>query len=309
MPHTASKDVETPLVIEAAICPYRSAAPVWDVQEMIRESKACLAAGATIIHHHHDLRFDAAASIEEMLTLGLAVKREFPEAILYPDFLAGATLQEWIGHIAPLSSAGVLGLVPVDPGGAYSGQLDDAGLPKGTNKIRFTFDDANDTLSAAVQCNRPLSIGVSEPFNLRWALAQAAAGKLPAGSLVKLYFGGEYSLINIGKRALNFGLPPTKAALDAYLSMLDGTGLAWSVGVAGDALLDTPIARYAIERGGHLRVGIEDAAGRSDLNNQEMVEAAIALANQVGRPIAQGHNAWSSLGLSTTIAREASIGK
>ena len=297
------KEFDTPLVIEAAICPYRSAVPVWDVQGMIRESKACLAAGAAIIHHHHDMRLDAAASIDEMLTLGKAVKAEFPESILYPDFLAGDTVNDLLGHIAPLSKAGVLDLVPVDPGGAFSGQLDDAGLPIGNNRVRFSFDDANVTLNVANQFKAPLSIGVSEPFNLRWALAQAKAGKLPAGSMVKLYFGGEYSLIKIGKRALNFGLPPTKTGLDAYISMLEGTGLAWSVGVLGDALLDTPIARYAIERGGHLRVGIEDAAGRSDLSNQEMVEAAVALARQVGRPVGQGRAAGEALGLSTRGAR------
>ncbi len=288
--------LDTPLVIEAAICPYRSALPLWDMQGMASEGKACLAAGASIVHHHHDMRFDAAASLEEMQGMGKAVKAEFPHAILYPDFLTGTTVQEWTAHIAPLAHAGLLDLVPVDPGGAFSGQLDDEGIPVGANRTRFSFDDANYALALAQQLGRPLAVGVSEPFNLRWALAQHAKGRLPRGSVIKLYFGGQYSLIKIGKRALNFGLPPTRASLDAYLGMLEGSGLAWSVGVQGDALLDTPLARYALECGGHLRVGIEDTAGRTQLSNVETVQAAVALAREVGRTLATPAQARAVLG-------------
>ncbi|WP_075790698.1 3-keto-5-aminohexanoate cleavage protein [Massilia putida] len=299
------KPSDTPLVIEAAICPYRSAAPVWDQHGMVSEAQACLAAGAAIIHHHHDMRFDAGAATDEMLAMGKAVKASHPGALLYPDFLSGAAVQDWLGHVRPLALAGVLDLLPVDPGGAFSGQLDDDGLPVGANKTRFSFDDANHTLGLAHELNLPVAVGVSEPFNLRWALAQHAKGRLPAGSVIKLYFGGEYSLVKIGKRALNFGLPPNKPALDAYLSMLEGTGLAWSVGVLGDALLDTPLARYAVERGGHLRVGIEDAAGRTSLTNSETVAAAVALAGEVGRPVAQSAAAWAALGRPAAPARAA----
>ncbi|ALS65142.1 3-keto-5-aminohexanoate cleavage protein [Pandoraea apista] len=294
---------DRPVVIEAAICPYRAMAPVWDVHGMINESKACIAAGAAIIHHHHDMRFDSAASIDEMLTMGRAVKAAHPQAMLYPDFLSGNVVGEWIAHFAPLTHAGVMDFCPVDPGGAFSGQLDDAGAPMGSNKVRFTFDDANATLRAANDCKLPLTVGVSEPFNLRWALAEHAIGALPVGSMIKLYFGGEYSLIKIGRRALNFGLPPTTAALDAYVSMLEGTGLPWSVGVMGDALLDTPIARHALQLGGHLRVGIEDAAGRSDMTNREMVEVAVALAQSVGRPVATPDQARCVLGLDPVTER------
>ena len=57
---------------------------------------------------------------------------------------------------------------------------------------------------------------------------------------------------------------------------------------AGDPLLESPLARYALERGGHLRVGIEDAAGMSPLGNAEMVAAAVALARETGREVVQG---------------------
>jgi len=43
-----------------------------------------------------------------------------------------------------------------------------------------------------------------------------------------------------------------------------------------------------LEQGGHLRVGIEDAAGMSPLGNAEMVAAAVALAAETGREVVQG---------------------
>jgi hypothetical protein len=64
--------------------------------------------------------------------------------------------------------------------------------------------------------------------------------------MIQLYFGGE---------RLPFGLPPTQASLNAYLAMLDGTGLPWSVAVLGGDLVGSGLAEHALERGGHLRVG------------------------------------------------------
>ncbi|MDO9598997.1 MAG: 3-keto-5-aminohexanoate cleavage protein [Azoarcus sp.] len=288
--------LETPMLIEAAICPYRGGEPVFDLQGMIREAKACLAAGATLIHHHHDGRLDTAGGMAEMIALSQAVHAEFPHAILNPNPAKGEDVRDNSAHFIPMFRAGALGLVPVDPGRQISPQLDDNGLPFGDNKVHSTFNDANYILTLCQQNDVPLTIGVYEPYNLRWALAYAEAGKLPAGSMVKLYFGGRYSLHTMGKRALNFGLPPTTQALDAYLSMLDGSGLQWSVTVMGDALLDTPLARHAIERGGHLRVGIEDMAGRSPASNRETVELAVELANKVGRPLARSDQAWTVLG-------------
>jgi uncharacterized protein (DUF849 family) len=104
--------------------------------------------------------------------------------------------------------------------------------------------------------------------------------------MVKLYFGGEWGM---WARApgVTFGLPPTSHALLAYLDMLEGTALPWSVSVWGGDLMATPIARLALERGGHLHVGLEehfDPAAKP--TNVELVEQAVALVASVGRPLA-----------------------
>ena len=72
---------------------------------------------------------------------------------------------------------------------------------------------------------------------------------------MKFYFsGGGY----LGGGEPLWGAPPIIEALDLYLAMLGDADIPWAVAVLGGSLLDTPIARAALERGGHLRVGIED---------------------------------------------------
>jgi uncharacterized protein (DUF849 family) len=92
---------------------------------------------------------------------------------------------------------------------------------------------------------------IFEPGFLRTALTWHRAGRVPPGAIVKVYFGGE----------LEFGLPPTAAALDAYLELLEPSGLPWSVAVLGGDVVACGLAERAIRRGGHVRVGLEDWAG------------------------------------------------
>ena len=96
--------------------------------------------------------------------------------------------------------------------------------------------------------------------------------------MVKFYFGGEWGMWARG-RGVTFGLPPTGNALLAYLDMLEGTGLPWSVSVWGGDLMATPVARLALERGGHLHVGLEEHYDpERSPTNVELVEQAVALA-------------------------------
>ncbi len=125
------------------------------------------------------------------------------------------------------------------------------------------------------------SISVFEPGFLRVVLAYARQDALPPGTLVKLYFsGGGY----LGGGDPLWGAPPIMPALDLYLAMLGDTPVPWAVAVLGGSLLETPIARAALERGGHLRVGIED--WDTGPANVAQVESAAALAREVGRPVA-----------------------
>ena len=130
-------------------------------------------------------------------------------------------------------------------------------------------------------------------------LTYQRAGRLPTGAMVKLYFGGEWGMW-ARARGVTFGLPPTANALLAYLDMLEGSGLPWSVSVWGGDLMNTPVARLALERGGHLHVGLEEHFDPDRKpTNVELVEEAVALVEAVGRPLATTAEASALLDLPT----------
>ena len=111
--------------------------------------------------------------------------------------------------------------------------------------------------------------------------------------MVKLYFGGERGL----HRGAPFGLPPTVVALDAYLELLDGPGLAWAVSVVGGDLVASRRGRAALERGGHLHVGLEFFAGDRTPTNVELVQEAVPSCDDTGRRVATPAEAADLLGL------------
>jgi uncharacterized protein (DUF849 family) len=117
--------------------------------------------------------------------------------------------------------------------------------------------------------------------------AYERAGRLPPGGFAKLYFGA----------GMTFGLPPTRTALAAYLELLDGSNLPWAAAVVGGDLVESGMARLALEAGGHLRIGLEDHAGPRQPSNQELVREAIAVCKTVGRPLATRAQVAEILGL------------
>src|SRR4030095_12445093 len=137
-----------------------------------------------------------------------------------------------------------------------------------------------------------------EPGFLRAIVAYHRAGLLPPGSLIKLYF-LERGYLAGGEP--HFGVPPIREALDLSPAMLGdcgvprACGLPWAVAVLGVSLLDSPIAGWALERGGHLRVGLEDFPDAK--SNRAEVERARVLCEKYGRPLATPAEAAAMLAL------------
>jgi uncharacterized protein (DUF849 family) len=67
--------------------------------------------------------------------------------------------------------------------------------------------------------------------------------------------------------------------------------------VIGGDVVDSGLARMAIERGGHVRVGLEDYAGAGTPTNAGLVEVVVAIARSAGRPVATCADAASILQL------------
>ncbi len=284
-----------PLIIEAAINGATSKSANPHVPRMVAEvvecACACFDAGAAIVHHHNDESLlharHAAAPYREAWT---AIYARRPDALLYPTMGSGgahATIRERYAHVEALADAGLLRLALLDPGSVSLGGVDAQGLPAAVDVVyQNTFADVR--YMADVCRARALAIHVSifEPGFLRVALAYHAAGRLPPAK-IQLYFGGP---------ALPFGLPPTAPSLDAYLAMLAATDLPWMVGVLGGDVTST-LAPLAIERGGHVRVGLEDYDGPRRPANEELVAEIVAMARRAGRRVATPAEAAAIIGI------------
>jgi uncharacterized protein (DUF849 family) len=79
--------------------------------------------------------------------------------------------------------------------------------------------------------------------------------------------------------------------------MVEGTGLPWAVAVIGGDVIESGVAKLALEQGGHLRVGLEDYAGPRQPANVELVREAVALAAAVGRSVATCRETMALLAL------------
>ena len=279
-----------PVIIEAAINgetrPERNPNAPRKPEEIISDVFRCLDAGASIIHAHaEDIRLTGRAGAEGYLAAWRTILAERPDTLWYPTLGIGADMAESLSHIDVLASETDLRLGLCDPGSTNIGAPDAEGLPVGMVYAN-TYEDVRTCFAQCERHGLGPSLAIYEPGWLRTVLAFHRAGRLPRGAMVKLYFGADYGLFAT-EPGVSFGLAPTEHALLAYLDLLEGTQLPWSVSVWGGDLFETPIARLALESGGHLHVGLEEHFDPvRKPTNLEIVEQAVALAEEVGRPIA-----------------------
>ncbi len=289
-----------PLIIEAAINgatpksrnPHVPRSPA----EVAADGLACLEAGAAIVHNHNDEPVvggvDGVHSPAPYIEAWRAILERRPDALLYPTMASGGphtAIEERYAHIPALCEAGVLRLGLIDPGCVNVGGSDAEGLPQAIDATYInTFRDIRYMVETCERLKLGPSVSNFEPGFVRAAMRYAKAGRLPAGALIKFYFGGENA---------NFGLPPTDAALTAYLEMIEGSGLPWLAAVLGGDCVGSGMARHAIERGGHVRVGLEDYAGPGTPTNVDLVREVVKAAEAVGRRGATPDEAAAILGL------------
>jgi len=295
-----------PVVIEAAINGGTTKARNPQVpitpDEIGADARRCFDAGATIVHaHNHDIRLSGEEAAAAYLEAWVPLLAERPDVLWYPTLCVAAGARAKLEHVRLIAEQVPVRMAAVDPGSTNLGSPGDDGLPDG-GVYANSYADIRDAFAMCEEHGWGPQLAIYEPGFLQCVLTYHRAGRLPAGSMVKLYFGGEWGMWARG-RGVTFGLPPTENALLAYLDMLDGTGLPWSVSVWGGDLMTTPVARLALERGGHLHVGLEEHydPDRSP-TNVELVEQAVALARDVGRPIATTEDAVSRLRLPSSAA-------
>lgn len=269
-------------------------------EEIVACGLGCLEAGASILHHHNrEIGVPAEAAADEYGAVFQRWLERDPDALCLPTLGSGADTAEKLRHVDLLARRGLVRMGFIDPGSLVLGWADATGRP---DRNSFVYVNTFADIELAIeQCRRNrlgLHLALFEPGFLRNVLSYHRLGELPQGSFIKFYFGGEGGYMANGP-GVSFGLPPTKIALDAYLELLEleRCRLPWFSAVVGGDFFATPIPRLTLERGGHLRVGLEDFYGPRKPSNLELVEQAAALARELGRPVATPKQAAELLGL------------
>ncbi len=285
----------TPVVIEAAINGLTTKERNPNVPrlpgEIAADALACFEAGAAIVHNHID-RFGIGIedAVERYLEGWRPVLAVRPDALLYPTVHFGPPMS--VEHLIPLAELGVIRIGVADPGSVNLGGRDESGLPRGGTVYSNSYDDIARCFEIHHVQRLGPSLAIYEPGFLRTVMVWWRAGRLPEGSMVKLYFSTEEGLLGAP-----FGLPPTVPALGAYLDILDGCDLPWAVSVVGGDVTTCPMATVALQRGGHLHLGLEFYGGPDTPTNEELVRRAVALCQQSGRPVATSGQAAEILRL------------
>jgi uncharacterized protein (DUF849 family) len=251
--------------------------------EVAADAIACLDAGATIIHNHTDdpvLGGDGRHDPAPYLQAWRTVLQSRPDALFYPTMGGGGPgidIETRYAHIEMLAAAGVLAQGLVDPGTTNIGRFAADGAPRPDAMIyQNSYADGVYMVETCRRLGVGLSISIFEPGFLRFVVGYLDADRLPPGAMIKLYFGGS---------RVGFGLPPTKAALEAYLDMLGDHDVSWLVSLQGGDVIACGLAELAVARGGHLQVGLEPSGCR-ERSNLDLVREAVSLAEGSGRGVA-----------------------
>ena len=280
----------TPVILEAAINGVTTKARNPNVPrspaEITAEALRCLEAGASIVHNHtDDPIFDgvtAAHSPAPYIEAWRPVLEKHPGAFLYPTMTGGGphtTVEQRYGHLPAIARAGCLTMGIVDPGSVNIGTFDADGAPSRNDTIYLNSNaDVRYMVDTCDALGVPINFSIFDGSFMRSAAAYIRVGRIRHGGIVKIFFGSPFA---------SFGIPASEASLVAYLEMLGDSELPWSVAIPGGDLLSDEVAGLALERGGHLRVGLEDHAGPGQPTNVEILERAAKLCSDVGRPLAR----------------------
>jgi uncharacterized protein (DUF849 family) len=273
-----------PVLIEVAINGARAKSlnphvPLTE-DEIVQDILDCVDAGASIVHAHAGEpvvggrgHHGSAAYLRAFAR----VRERHPPLLMYPTLPgggSGTTMARRLAHVVELANAGVCQMVPVDPGTMNYGRVDADGRPPAHEQVyQTTFADVDWAFALCRERNLACTMSLFEPGFARLVEAHFRAGTLPRSTLVKLEF-------SAGERL--FGLAPDALGVDAWLSLFDARRIAWMVTLRDGSPADA-LARLAIGRGGHVRVGIEDYGGPGTPRNAELVAQIAGLCASMGR--------------------------
>ncbi len=243
------------------------------VEDIVAQAIACVHAGAAIVHvHAYDEATGRQNDDPDLYAAIIAGVRAEVDAIVYPtiplaasgDAPAKPAPRERYAAIAALAERGLLEWAVVDPGTVNLARFDAiAGDREG-----FVYLNPESDIRAG------LALAARHRFHPAYACYEAGFVRLGA-ALARRYPAAPKAIYRLMfSDAFAFGFPPEAFALDAYRKLLEREAprAPWMIGGLGVDLL--PLVPAAVEAGGHVRVGLEDAPFGSPLGNLDWVARA-----------------------------------
>ena len=254
-------------------------------EEIIKEAVACAHEGAAIVHlHAYDVSTGRQRDDADIYARIIEGIRSQVDVIVYPtlpfvgsvDQAETPSAAERFQAVEILAQRGLLEWAVVDPGSTNIALLD--GIR--TDKEGFVYTNPESHLRhglhLAQQYGFSPSYAIYEPGFLRLGAAWAKRYPKMPQAIYRFMFSDQFS----------FGFPPEPYALDAYLKLLaaEAPGAPWMIaglGVTVDGLMS-----YAAERGGHIRIGLEDAPLGIQETNVSLVREAVNRLTREGHRLA-----------------------
>ena len=236
--------------------------------DIVSEGVACAREGAAIVHvHAYDESRGQQRDDADLYARIIEGIRARVDCIVYPTipFDGEQTAQTRFAAIEALARRGLLEWAVVDPG---SVNLDEFVYVNPYDHIRHG-------LELAARHRFHPGYAIYEPGFLRMGAQLAREADVPQ-PIYRFMF----------SQGIAFGFPPAEYALDAYVRLLgdEAPGAPWMVaGLEVDVL---PLAGAAAARGGHVRVGLEDAPHGTTRSNLQWVREARRAIESAGQELA-----------------------
>jgi 3-keto-5-aminohexanoate cleavage enzyme len=249
------------------------------VEAIVAEGITCAAAGACILHVH---AYDGGGpqtfdwQVYAQIIEGIRTKVDVP---VYPSIpsagIGVGSLPEdattRFAHLEALAERGLLEFAVVDPGSVNFTELS-AGPDSVPARTYFNPEShVRHALAFAARFGFHPAYAIYEPGFTRAgaALARAMGAKTP---IYRFMFSDTFA----------YGFPPKPYGLAAHLALLQDEAPAAPWMIAGLGVDLGPLISETVRRGGHIRVGLEDAPFGTPMSNRALVEEAVTLIRALG---------------------------
>lgn len=249
------------------------------VDAIVEEGVACAEAGAAIVHVH---AYDGGGAqtfdwqVYAHIIEGIRARVDVPVYPSLPSAAIGVGIETpdplpRFAHVEELARRGLLEFAVIDPGSVNFVDLRTAGT--GTPGMVYSNPETHirHGLAFAARHTFHPAYAIYETGFTRAGAALARAARTPM-PVYRFMFSDTFA----------WGFPPRPHHLEAHVRLLaeEAPGAPWMV--AGLGVDIRPLIPAAVVRGGHVRVGLEDAPFGSDMSNHAWVEEAVRLVRAAG---------------------------